>query len=192
MKNILINKTHSFNKSTIGIILQLDGDKRYSEKSNRYYKKLGLNAIVRYIPERKQPQLVKDLLLKYNPDILVITGHDGMLKQKKNYSDISNYKNSKYFIKSVIEARKVFPYSTDLTIIAGACQSYYEAIIAAGANFASSPARILIDFRDPLIIAAKIATTPCNKFLTINDFIYDLKNGKRSIDGIGSIGKMIL
>ncbi len=29
---------------------------------------------------------------------------------------------------------------------AGACQSYFEALISAGANFASSPARILIDF----------------------------------------------
>lgn len=33
-----------------------------------------------------------------------------------------------------------------LVIFAGACQSYFEAIISAGANFASSPARILIDF----------------------------------------------
>ncbi len=33
-----------------GKILHLDGDKKYSEKSNMYYKKMGLRAIVRNIP----------------------------------------------------------------------------------------------------------------------------------------------
>ena len=32
-----------------GRILHLDGDKRYSEKSNIYYKKMGLKAIVKNI-----------------------------------------------------------------------------------------------------------------------------------------------
>ncbi len=41
-------------------------------------------------------------------------------------------------------------------IFAGACQSYFEAIISAGANFASSPARILIDFLDPIMVAEKL------------------------------------
>ncbi|MBR1802570.1 MAG: hypothetical protein IJ777_01170 [Clostridia bacterium] len=50
-----------------------DGDRKYSEKSNRYYKKLGLNAIVRNIPERKQTGNIRPLLLRYQPDILVIT-----------------------------------------------------------------------------------------------------------------------
>ena len=190
MKDFLFNnKLHSLNKSTNGRILHLDGDKRYSEKSNRYYKKIGLDAIVKYVTERKQPIIVKDLLLKYEPDILVVTGHDSMLKQKKNYGNINNYRNSKYFVQTVLEARKLFPSSTDLTIIAGACQSFFEAIMAAGANFASSPARILIDFRDPLIIASKIAQTSSKKFITINDLIFELRDGKRGIDGIGSIGK---
>ncbi len=59
-----------------GNILHLDGDKRYTEKSIKYYKKLGLNAIVRNVPENKQEYVVMDLLNKYSPDILVITGHD--------------------------------------------------------------------------------------------------------------------
>ena len=190
MKEFLFNnKLHSLNKSTNGRILHLDGDKRYSEKSSKYYKKIGLDAIVKYVTEKKQPILVKDLLLKYEPDILVVTGHDSMLKQKKNYGNINNYRNSKYFVQTVLEARKLFPSSTDLTIIAGACQSFFEAIMAAGANFASSPARILIDFRDPLIIASKIAQTSSKKFITINDLIFELRDGKRGIDGIGSIGK---
>ena len=56
-----------------GRILHLDGDKRYSEKSTMYYKKMGLNATVRNIPENKQPKVVYRLLQIYNPDILVIT-----------------------------------------------------------------------------------------------------------------------
>ncbi len=56
-----------------GRILHLDGDKKYSQKSIMYYKKMGLNAIVRNIPEYKQPKVVYRLLTIYNPDIVVIT-----------------------------------------------------------------------------------------------------------------------
>ena len=56
-----------------GRILHLDGDKRYSEKSMMYYRKMGLNATVKNIPENKQPRIVYRLLTIYNPEILVIT-----------------------------------------------------------------------------------------------------------------------
>ena len=56
-----------------GKILHLDGDRKYSQKSFIFYKKLGLNFIVKNIPEYRQPYLVKDLLIVYKPDILVIT-----------------------------------------------------------------------------------------------------------------------
>lgn len=72
----------------------------------------------------------------------------------------------------------------------GACQSYFEAIISAGANFASSPARILIDFLDPLIIAEKVAFTEKCKYITIDDIAKELKNGKKGVSGIGANGKM--
>lgn len=62
-------------KEVTGKILHLDGDKKYSDKSMRYYKRLGLDAIVRNIPENKQQYVVLDLLERYRPDILVITGH---------------------------------------------------------------------------------------------------------------------
>ena len=61
----------------------------------------------------------------------------------------------------------------------GACQSYFEAIISAGANFASSPARILIDFLDPLVIAEKIAFTEKYKYITIDDIAKELRDGKK-------------
>lgn len=67
-----------------GNILHLDGDKRYTEKSIKYYKKLGLDAIVRNVPENKQEYVVMDLLNRYNPDILVITGHDRNDKKRNS------------------------------------------------------------------------------------------------------------
>ena len=82
-KRIFIaDEKRSFDKSITGKILHLDGDRKYSEKSYNYYKKVGLHAAVRNIPEYKQPIVVTiDLLEIYKPDILVVTGHDGMLKK---------------------------------------------------------------------------------------------------------------
>ena len=58
---------------------------------------MGLNAIVKNIPENKQALVVRQLLERYNPDILIITGHDAMLKKGMNFSNIYNYRNSKNF-----------------------------------------------------------------------------------------------
>ena len=164
-----------------GKILHLDGDKRYSEKSNMYYRKMGLRAVVRNVPEYRQSDVVNTLIDRYNPDILVVTGHDGMLKKGKLYEDLYNYRNSRFFAQTVINARRNEK-GKKLVIFAGACQSYYEALISAGANFASSPARILIDFMDPLVVARKIATTDSNKFLTIGDIEDELRDGERGIN----------
>ena len=53
-----------------------------------------------------------------------------MIKNSSNYNDIYNYKNSKYFINSVIEARRAAEPNKDIVIFAGACQSFFEAIMA--------------------------------------------------------------
>ena len=37
---------------------------------------MGLSAVVINIPENKQHLLVREYINKYNPDILVLTGHD--------------------------------------------------------------------------------------------------------------------
>lgn len=178
-------------KIITGKILHLDGDRKYSEKSCRYYRKIGLNAVVKNIPEYKQPRVVYNLLEIYNPDILVITGHDGMIKRGIGYDDIYNYRNSRHFINTVKEARRYDrDYGKNLVIFAGACQSYFEAIISAGANFASSPARILIDFLDPLIVAEKVAFTEKYKYITIDDIARELRDGKKGVSGIGANGKM--
>ncbi len=188
---VVTNQTRAKEKIITGEILHLDGDRKYSEKSYRYYRKLGLNAIVKYIPEYRQPRVVYQLLESYNPDILVITGHDGMIKRGMRYNDIYNYRNSRYFIETVKEARKYDKQKgKKLVIFAGACQSYFEAIISAGANFASYPARILIDFLDPLVVAEKIALTEKYKYITIDDIAYELRDGRDGIGGIGANGKM--
>ncbi len=173
-----------------GKILHLDGDRKYMEKSIKYYKQLGLNAIVRNIPENKQPIVIRRLLERYRPDILVVTGHDSMIKDRAEYNNIYNYRNSRYFIKTVNEARRWQPDMNKLVIFAGACQSYFEAIIMAGANFASSPGRILIDFVDPLIVAEKVATTDKNKFVTIGQIVKELREGEASVGGTSAKGKM--
>ena len=58
-----------------------------------------------------------------------------------------------------------------------------------GANFASSPARILIDFLDPLIVAEKVALTEKYKYITIDDIETELRDGKRGVSGTGANGK---
>ena len=191
-KNTRENKIHIQENRLIdtginGTILHLDGDKRYSEKSFKYYKKMGITAVVKNIPENKQPLYVYNLLKYYNPDILVITGHDGMFIKEKRKYDIFNYRNSKYFVQTVKEARRYErDYNKNLVIFAGACQSFYEALIESGANFASSPARILIDIMDPLIVAKTIATTDEYEFVKMDDIEHELRDGKRGIGGIGA------
>ena len=112
-----------------------------------------------------------------------------MIKSGRNYEDINNYRNSRYFAQTVRNIRKDNK-NKNLVIFAGACQSYYEALIAEGANFASSPARILIDFIDPLIVAKNVAITEKNKYITIDDFESELRDGKKGINGLGARGKM--
>lgn len=174
-----------------GKILHLDGDKSYSKKTEQYYKNRGLNYVVKHITESRQPFEVEPLLKVLRPDILVITGHDGMIRKGRNYTDINNYRNSKHFINSVRAARRINPDKNQLIIFAGACQSFYEALIYAGANFASSPGRILIDFLDPLIVAEEVSTTDKNKLVFMSDLEGKIRNGRKAVGGIGAKGKCL-
>lgn len=188
-KTLVEAKNRSLEKT--GKILHLDGDRRYSEKANMYYKKVGLNSIVKNVPEKKQSMVIKDLLLKYNPDILVVTGHDAMLKKSKEYNNMYNYKNSIHFVNTVKKAREYNPSSDELVIFAGACQSFFEALIYAGANFASSPARILIDFMDPIVVAERVAVTPSYRYVTIQEILPEIREGQKGVGGTRGRGKMM-
>ena len=113
-----------------------------------------------------------------------------MIKNGSRYRDIYNYRNSRHFIQTVKEARRYDEkHGKKWVIFAGACQSYFEALMDAGANFASSPARIFIDFLDPLVVAKSIALTDKNKYITIDDFVDELRDGKKGVNGIGARGK---
>lgn len=174
-----------------GKILHLDGDKRYSEKTEKYYRNRNLNYVVKHVAEFRQPLVIRGLLNRYRPDIVVFTGHDSLIKKGGNYNDINNYRNSKHFVNAVYEARIWNPDVNGLVIFAGACQSFYEALINAGANFASSPGRILIDFVDPLIVAENISITSKEKLVFMSDLERKIRNGKAAINGIGASGKSL-
>ena len=118
---------------------------------------------------------------KYNPDILVITGHDAFYRKKRKDS---NYKNTDKFINAVKIARKYENSHEKLVIIAGACQSNYEELIKSGANFASSPKRINIHALDPAIVASCLAFSDKNNNI---DLIKILDKTKYGPDGIGGI-----
>ncbi len=59
----------------------------------------------------------------------------------------------------------------------------------AGADFASSPGRILIDFIDPLIVAQKIATTDNFKVVTNYEIAKEIREGLKGISGLSTRGK---
>ncbi|MBR3132469.1 MAG: hypothetical protein IKG42_00045 [Clostridia bacterium] len=175
--------------SSDALILHLDGDRKYSKRAFNYYSRLNIKAVVENVAESRQEFVVCDLLKKYRPDILVITGHDAMYKRGQRFYSIENYKNSKFFVNTVKRARRWNKSEEDLIIYAGACESFYEAIMAEGANFASSPGRIMIDYMDPLIVASKVAMTPKNKYITIREVSPFLKNGMVGVGGTKARGK---
>lgn len=127
---------------------------------------------------------------EYNPDILVITGHDAYYKKRNDSADLNNYQNSGNFIHAVKVARKYEKDQNKLIIISGACQSNYEELIKAGANFASSPKRINIHALDPAIIASSIALSARNKSIDLISLIEKTKYGADGIGGIITDGTM--
>ena len=173
-----------------GKILHIDGDEEYLNRCLRYYEKVNLMAMGICEKENNVPGKIKEYLEEYNPNILVITGHDAYYEKKGNISDINNYKNSKNFVDSIKEARKYEKGHDKLIIIAGACQSDYEELIKAGANFASSPKRVNIHALDPAIIASRMGFSDISKDIDIKDIISSTKYGKDGIGGIITKGTM--
>jgi len=172
-----------------GKVLHLDGDKDYLENCIAEYKKLGIDVVGEYVPEKDQPARVYSLLSQHRPDILVLTGHDGLIKGKDSYNSISSYRNSKYFVEAVKEARRFNPDMDGLVIFAGACQSMFNEIIKAGANFASAPFRDLIHALDPVRVCQKIAFASVDTVLDAEDVINNTITGKTGIGGIQTRGK---
>ncbi len=171
-------------------IIHIDGDSEYLDKCLKYYKYSGVQAIGKKIKEEDMYEQVGMLLKEYKPDILIITGHDAYYKKKGNPNDLDNYKNTRNFIKAVKAARNYEKSHEKLVIIAGACQSNYEELIKAGANYASSPKRVNIHALDPAIIAVTIALTERNKEVNLKETLAQTKYGKDGMGGIIGNGLM--
>lgn len=172
-----------------GKILHVDGDAAYLEICLKTYKQLNIEAVGRVIAEKDQPSKILDLVKEVNPDIVVITGHDGMMKNISDYMDINNYRNSRYFVECVSLLRNYKSSYDDLVIFAGACQSNYEALLDAGANFASSPNRVLIHCLDPVFICEKVAYTNIDEIVDIQDAIENTITGIKGVGGLQTRGK---
>lgn len=204
IRNILINRTETdkvyrnakadkMNRELVfgrpGRILHIDGDEEYLNVCLKVYKQLTLEVVGRVISEKDQPKEILPLVKQVKPDIVVITGHDAINKGVRDYMDINNYRNSKYFVEAVSELRNYQPNYDDLVIFAGACQSYYEAILDAGANFASSPDRVLIHCLDPVFICEKIAYANIDKVVSMQETIENTITGAKGIGGLQTRGK---
>lgn len=172
-----------------GKVLHIDADEEYLNTCIKTYKQLNIDVTAKLVDEPEQPNTITQLLSEIKPDILVLTGHDGMLKGQSNYMDINSYRSSKYFIEAVKAARNYESSLDDLVIFAGACQSFFEAIIEAGANFASSPHRVLIHALDPVFVCEKVAFSSINKVLSIQEAISNTITGIKGIGGLETRGK---
>ncbi len=193
-KKILEDNPNTYVKEKIlkkpGIILHIDGDLEYSNKSREIYKTMGVTAYTYNIPETEQYKRVYGLLQRIRPNILILTGHDAFMRKRNDIYNLDNYKYSKYYIQGVLEARRYEHNLDNLVIFAGACQSFYEAIISAGANFASAPKRVLIDMMDPLIVAQTIAYTPVEEFVPLENIISNTREGIEGIGGMQTRGQL--
>ena len=167
-----------------GRILHIDSDSNYLERCIKFYRELKVEAYGENIDEDNLEREIESKLEEYNPDILVITGHDAYYKNKGDKKNLDNYKNSKNFVNAVKKARKYESSQEKLIVVAGACQSNYEELIKAGANFASSPKRTNIHALDPAIIASSVSLSEKNRSI---DLISMLEKTKYKTDGMGGI-----
>lgn len=171
-------------------VLHLDGDPLYLRKCIELYEHLGLQVHGIHVSEKEMSHQIGDLIDKINPDILVITGHDAFSKNKGGKYDLKAYRHSKYFAETVREARRKIPHLDQLVIFAGACQSHFESLIRAGANFASSPSRINIHALDPVYIVAKISYTSFMDKVNVWDVIRNTLTGEKGLGGVETRGLM--
>ncbi|MCI8547274.1 MAG: sporulation peptidase YabG [Bacilli bacterium] len=162
-----------------GKILHIDADNDYLQRCIKFYRDVKVEAYGINLKEDEVSNEIINTLNTYKPNIVVITGHDAYFKNRDE-----KYQNSDFFIHAVRKAREYEQSQDKLIIIAGACQSNYEELIKAGANFASSPKRVNIHALDPAIVASSIAFSPKNKEI---DLIPLLEKTKYGTDGMGGI-----
>lgn len=184
---IVRQKNRITKKVVFGTVLHIDSDDKFLKSCLNLYKEMKVHAWGVYLKENDICKVIDNLLDEVTPDIVVITGHDYF--NGKEQKDLTNYENTNKYIDAVRLIRKRFN-NDSLIVIAGACCSHFEALIANGANFASSPKRIHIHTYDPAIIAIKCATTSCNQIIDFNNVLKFIENGRDAYGGIETKGKM--
>lgn len=170
-----------------GKVLHLDGDQKYLSMCQKKYKELKIRADCYHLRESEMKDYVVDLLEKHKPQILVITGHDA-LRKNRDRSELDNYQHSYDFVQTIQKARAYEADKDALIIIAGACQSYYEMLLASGANFASSPKRINIHALDPVYIASLVANESVRNYCDIENIIEHTSHKQSGMGGIDTKG----
>lgn len=171
-------------QSIPGKVLHVDGSMHYLTQCLKLYQELNVPVIGEHVSEQDQPTQIKPLLERVQPDILIITGHDGLLRKQSDRDFLRHYRSSSLYAKTIKQARLYEPDKDSLVIIAGGCQSYFEALIDAGANFASSPRRVMIHCFDPVLVAERVAYTSFDSTINIKEVLTYTISG---IDGIGGI-----
>lgn len=184
----LLRPVFAWLRGRSGRILHVDSSRDFMQRCLDYYRDSDIRAMGRVVKESEQPYAVKRLLEQNRPDILVLTGHDSLKKSSANKNSLDSYSNSRYYIEAVKVARKYESDKNKLCIFAGACQSYFEALMEQGANFASSPGRILIHALDPAIISERVALTDSRKIVTPGEIVPLTKSGTKGIGGIDTRG----
>lgn len=169
-------------------VLHIDGDATYLKKCIELYERMQLQVHGIHVKEVDMPDQIQSLIKKIQPNMIVITGHDAYSKHKGPKSELNAYRHSKYFVEAVRNARDINPSLDQLVIFAGACQSHFESLIRAGANFASSPSRINIHALDPVYIAAKIAYTPFMEKVNVWDVLRNTLTHEKGMGGIETCG----
>ncbi|MEH7463441.1 sporulation peptidase YabG [Bacillus thuringiensis] len=171
-----------------GKVLHLDGDPLYLRKCLDLYTKIGVPVQGIHCKETEMQEKVLDLIEHVRPDILVITGHDAYTKSKGEMGNLAAYRHSKHFVQAVRTVRKKYPSLDHPVIFAGACQSHFEALIRAGANFASSPSRVNIHALDPVYVVAKVSFTSFMEQVNVWDVIRNTVTGEKGLGGIETKG----
>ena len=189
-----INKTtkqkiRTTSKAIFGTVLHIDGDEKFLNNCIELYKEMNVHCWGLHIKENLIKNHINQIFDEITPDIVVLTGHD--YYNGKDIKDIKNYENTNEFIEVIRLIRRRFD-KDSVIIIAGACSSHFEALIASGANFASSPKRINIHTYDPAVIAIKCATTSCNQTIDFNNVLKFIENGRDAYGAIETKGKMKL
>ena len=170
-----------------GSVLHIDGDKNYLEMCLKKYKEFNINVHGYYMKENEIKDKIIPLLEKHKPDLLVITGHDAM-KKNGDRKNIDSYLHTMDFVEAIRRARLYQDDKDSLIIFAGACQSYYELLLASGANFASSPSRKNIHALDPVFVVSQIANASVKNYVDLEKIVAKTSNKHLGVGGIDTRG----